>query len=198
MKRSGTKQGLVLGTFLLLVFGACSPASLPRDSATDGWPIEDVVKVVKSALADTEAILVESGLPSLESVALTVQTKFVKTDEFGLKLLVVGGKQGLEVSEASQLTLKLSPPPPTGQAPIASANLYESLKRAIVGAAEASKAARAAGMPELDLNSVSIDLEFSAKSTTTGGIELEVITAKLSGGRTESKTGVHKINISFK
>ena len=199
MRKYFLALGVIIIAFTLLACATTGPRK-PTPKPEETFPVEEVLKVIKAALADTEAEIQDSGLPSLESVTVTFQTELVRTSEAGLKLLVIGGKQSLETSETGQLTISLTPKP-SGQAEISQRNLYKSLKEAIVSAAAASKKAREvgeAGQPKLKLDSVEIEFEFSVTSTQEGGIEVEVSSVGISGTLTEARTGGHTINITFK
>jgi hypothetical protein len=150
---------------------------------------------VKEALRDARRDIGTNDLPDLKKIELTLTTETVRTINGEVKILVkLAGST--EHTTSQELTFELAPP--AVQGPVgAGTDVYESLKRAIVGAAAGAKQARTAGGPDLEVEAVSVVIGFEVVRAKEAGLELEISSLSVGGGAQQSRKRGHTITVSF-
>lgn len=187
--------GVVIITMGCTCFARAQTTATPKPSQ-NVVALNDVISEVKTALADVQTQLANSGLPQLKSVKLTLQTVATIKGGAKIKLWVISFGHTWERDKSQQVDIELTPPKPGNPKAISSESLTQELEDAIISASQGVKAASSGPVP-LNWTGLTVQLSFTVKGDTTGGVNVQImpVTAEFSGDL--SKTAVQKLTVTF-
>ena len=190
------KSMLFLGILTLAILASCQTPQPPSVSAAPNAEISDVLVQVKQALADVQTQLANGDLPPLKSVKLSLKTSLERKAQGSLKLLVITVGGSWDKSKVQQVELTLVPPKPGNGQNISTESLTQALEQAIVSAAQGVKAASGSPIP-LNLDSLTVTLEFTVKWDGSAGAKPEIGPVEVGASIDVSRIAVHTLTVTF-
>jgi hypothetical protein len=110
----------------------------------------------------------------LESVSLELKTEFGANAKGELNLYVVSADGKVEKENTQRLSIKLKPPKPGTEQPIAAGDVTESISTAILAAAKGIAAAKKR-KPPLNTSKIEVEVQFVVKGTGSAGVKFELL-----------------------
>ncbi len=180
---------------LTLSLTACSTTEPPPTPANSAR-IEAVLKEVQAAL-NLSAAKLNTRMPPLDSVTLTLQASAVRGADGKISLLFIAFGHSIQRETTQELTVVLEPPKPARLMAPPAPSLADQLVDAVVGAVEGVQQARS-GSPPLEMKSLEIVVGFVVEKDTSGKFDFTIqpVTAGL-GGDMKDKA-VQKLRLAFR
>ncbi len=157
--------------------------------------IHTIIEQVRDALVRVQKQLKGKQLPPLASVDLTLKAVIEKDAGGTFKLWILSFGVKREKDQTQSINIHLTPPSPDNPTRVGAASLTDALEGAIVSAAEGAQQSGTSEYPLL-FSGLTVDLEFTVKTTANGKISIPTITpitAELSGQVAKNATQTIKI-----
>jgi hypothetical protein len=165
--------------------------SNPSETTEEESPLDEIVSIINKSLEKAQNNL--KGI-QIESADLTLKTSYSKQGGGGFKLLLKASKKW-EVENANSLTFRFEKVSPATEnyekfrkldyltnALIDAAKQWNNLKKTISG---------------LKKKNFSVEVSFTVKKNTEGGIEFEIIGVGVNVEGSLENTAVHTIKLTF-
>ena len=186
-----------IGVFgITILFAPAFTTSSQAASTASARQIDQVLLEIQRALLKVQTEAASRSLPILSSVSLELETEvaYGANGELDLYVVSIGGTT--ENQSVQRVSLKLVPPRPYSEAPIASAQISETLSSAILAVAQGVAKARNRP-PPLTLSKLETEIRFVVKAAGEGGIKVALLplTASLKGNI--SNSAIQIITVTF-
>jgi hypothetical protein len=144
-------------------------------SDKDVVAIQAVLGEIRDALVRVQQQLKGKQLPPLTSIDLTLKTVVEKDAGGTFKLWIISFGVKREKDQTQTVAIHLTPPSPENPTKVGAASLTDALESAIVSAAEGAQESGTSQYPLL-FSGLTVDLDFTVKTTGNGGVSVPVIT----------------------
>lgn len=173
--------------FVLLALSFSQTIAQEKKSAENDVELNKVIERINFSLKQAQNELV--GI-ALTEASVTLETISAKSGGGGFKIFVKASKKWSKEASSS-VTYSFGPPQKTEE----KALVKDQLATIIKNAAEQYK--KSIPIETLVKNSFEVEISFSLKNTTEGGIEFKLFGIELEGGVDFEKTVFHKIVLKF-
>ncbi len=184
---------------IAIVFSVvCAPLTYSQENTKDVFPLEEVYKQVKIALEETQKKLDSLDLPKLKSVDINFQTVVSKELKKKVKILIFsfGKTVNKEFTQTANFNFTVPKNVEEQIGKKKKISLSEQLKETILQMAKSAKNIDNTD-PDLRLSSISLELKFAIKKSTSPGIEFEIAPLNIELGGDLSKKAIHTVKLSF-
>ena len=179
---------------LLAISFILTSAAFAQEKKSETLPLDSIITTINNSLDKANENLKDKNL-DIKSAKIALKTSYVKSGGGGFKLFVKASKKW-ELEKASTLIFVYEKPTEKSLELFEITDFAEKLTNAIVEAATQWQNATKT-INGLSKSTFSVELSFSVKKTTGGGIEFEIWGVGIDLGKDYEKTAVHEISLTF-